>query len=71
MHEVRGVQHELAYGALAQRADRRDGHLHDRSADRELSLVLLRDDLAFFPRYDAVFSIDAISRARARAPSQR
>ena len=52
--EVRGVQHELAYEALARgQIDLMDIYTTDPQIEK-LSLTLLRDDLAFFPRYDAV-----------------
>jgi len=52
--ETRGVQHELAYEALARgQLDVIDIYTTDPQIEK-LSLVLLRDDLAFFPRYDAV-----------------
>jgi osmoprotectant transport system permease protein len=54
MREVRGVQHELAYEALARsQIDVMDIYTTDPQIAK-LSLVLLRDDLYFFPRYDAV-----------------
>ena len=52
--ETRGVQHELAYEALARgQLDVIDIYTTDPQIEK-LSLVLLRDDRAFFPRYDAV-----------------
>jgi osmoprotectant transport system permease protein len=52
--DLRGVQHELAYEALARgQLDVVDIYTTDPQIEK-LSLVLLRDDLAFFPRYDAV-----------------
>jgi osmoprotectant transport system permease protein len=52
--EVRGIQHELAYEALARgQIDVMDIYTTDPQIEK-LSLVLLRDDLQFFPRYDAV-----------------
>jgi osmoprotectant transport system permease protein len=52
--EARGVQHELAYEALARgQLDVVDIYTTDPQIEK-LKLVLLRDDLAFFPRYDAV-----------------
>ena len=57
MNEVRGVQHELAYGALAKgELDATEIYTTDPQIE-ELSLFLLDDDLAFFPRYDAIFCI--------------
>jgi osmoprotectant transport system permease protein len=51
---VRGVQHELAFDALASGAlDVTDVYTTDPEIAR-LGLVVLTDDLAFFPRYDAV-----------------
>jgi osmoprotectant transport system permease protein len=53
-HDTRGVQHELAYEALARgQLDVIDIYTTDPQIEK-MSLVLLRDDLAFFPRYDAV-----------------
>ncbi|HEY3822120.1 MAG TPA: glycine betaine ABC transporter substrate-binding protein [Polyangiaceae bacterium] len=52
--EVRGVEHHLAFGALAAgRADVMDVYTTDPEIDR-MSLRILDDDRAFFPRYDAV-----------------
>lgn len=55
MSDVVGIEHALAYRAL----DRGDIDVMDAyTTDAELArhdLVLLTDDLAFFPRYDAVF----------------
>jgi osmoprotectant transport system permease protein len=52
--EVRGIQHELAYEALASgQADATDIYTTDPEIAR-LGLVLLDDDLGFFTRYDAV-----------------
>jgi osmoprotectant transport system permease protein len=54
IREVRGVQHELAYEALARgQIDAMDIYTTDPQIAK-LSLMLLRDDLGFFPRYDAV-----------------
>jgi osmoprotectant transport system permease protein len=55
MKDVRGVQHELAYEALANgQIDVTDIYTTDPQIE-QLGLVLLQDDLSFFPRYDAVF----------------
>jgi len=67
MREVRGVQHELAYEALARgQIDAMDIYTTDPQIEK-LSLVLLRDDLGFFPRYDAVllYRRDLATRAPA------
>ena len=67
MREVRGVQHELAYEALARgQLDVMDIYTTDPQIEK-MSLVLLRDDLAFFPRYDAVllYRRDLATRAPA------
>src|SRR6185369_2857498 len=51
---VGGIQHELAYGALASgRIDVTDIYTTDAQIER-LGLVALDDDRRFFPRYDAV-----------------
>ena len=50
-----GIQHELAYRALeAGKVDATDVYTTDAWIQR-LGLVVLQDDRAFFPRYDAVF----------------
>jgi osmoprotectant transport system permease protein len=55
MNDVRGIQHELAYGALASgRIDATDIYTTDAQITR-LGLRVLEDDLGFFPRYDAVW----------------
>jgi osmoprotectant transport system permease protein len=55
MTDVRGIEHALAYAALANGAiDLTDAY----STDAKLvthDLAVLEDDRAFFPRYDAVF----------------
>jgi osmoprotectant transport system permease protein len=55
MTDVRGIEHALAYAALANGAiDLMDAY----STDAKLvthDLAVLEDDRAFFPRYDAVF----------------
>jgi osmoprotectant transport system permease protein len=52
---VTGIQHELAYGALASgRIDVTDIYTTDAQIER-LGLRVLEDDRAFFPRYDAVW----------------
>ena len=56
-HEVTGLEHALAYRAIASGqlsatdAYTTDGELED------FDLVLLEDDLAFFPRYDAILLV--------------
>ena len=55
MHDVRGIQHELAYTALASGSiDVTDIYTTDAQIQR-LGLRLLEDDRHFFPRYDAVW----------------
>jgi osmoprotectant transport system permease protein len=55
MRDVHGIQHELAYGALASGAiDVTDIYTTDAEIER-LGLHLLEDDRGFFPRYDAVY----------------
>ncbi len=64
-NDVRGVQHELALEALARgELDVTDVYTTDAQIDR-LGLRLLDDDLAFFPRYQAVllYRADLPSRA--------
>jgi osmoprotectant transport system permease protein len=65
LSDVRGVQHELAYEGLASgQLDVMDIYTTDPQIEK-LSLVLLEDDLRFFPRYDAVllYRLDLESRA--------
>ncbi len=67
MREVHGIQHELAYGALASGAiDVTDLYTTDAEIGR-LHLHVLEDDRGFFPRYDAVF-VYRLDLAR-RAPA--
>ncbi len=55
MRNVVGIQHELAYTALASgRIDGTDIYTTDAQIER-LGLTVLTDDLGFFPRYDAVW----------------
>ncbi len=55
MRDVRGLQHELAWGALASGAiDGTDIYTTDAQI-AQLGLRLLEDDRGFFPRYDAVW----------------
>jgi osmoprotectant transport system permease protein len=55
LRHVTGIQHELAYGAIASgRIDVTDIYTTDAQI-QNLGLVVLRDDLGFFPRYDAVW----------------
>lgn len=65
MRDVRGIQHDLAYEALGSgQIDVTDIYTTDAQIDR-LGLVLLDDDRAFFPRYDAVllYRLDLPDRA--------
>ncbi|MGH9443754.1 MAG: glycine betaine ABC transporter substrate-binding protein [Thermoanaerobaculia bacterium] len=55
MRDVRGVDHAIGYQALASGAiDVKDAYSTDARISQD-DLVALRDDLNFFPRYDAVF----------------
>jgi osmoprotectant transport system permease protein len=55
MRNVVGIQHELAYTALASgRIDATDIYTTDAQIER-LGLTVLTDDRGFFPRYDAVW----------------
>jgi osmoprotectant transport system substrate-binding protein/osmoprotectant transport system permease protein len=63
--EVRGVQHELAFEAVASgQADVVDVYTTDPQIDR-LHLRVLADDRSFFPRYEAVvvYRLDLEERA--------
>jgi osmoprotectant transport system permease protein len=65
LRDVRGIQHELAYEALASgQVDATDIYTTDPEIER-LGLVLLRDDRRFFARYDAVllYRLDLPARA--------
>ncbi len=65
LESVRGVQHELAYEALANgQIDLMEIYTTDPQIER-LGLVLLEDDRAFFRRYDAVilYRLDLPERA--------
>jgi osmoprotectant transport system permease protein len=54
LRKVRGIDHALGYEALASGAiDVKDAYSTD-ARIAEDDLVVLRDDLGFFPRYDAV-----------------
>jgi len=65
--DVRGLQHELAWDALAKGAiDATDVYTTDAQI-AALDLVLLDDDRAFFPRYDAVILYRADLAQRAPA----
>jgi osmoprotectant transport system permease protein len=67
LRDVRGVQHELAYEGLSSgQLDVMDIYTTDPQIEK-LSLVLLDDDLRFFPRYDAVllYRLDLETRAPA------
>jgi osmoprotectant transport system permease protein len=67
LRDVRGVQHELGYEAIARgQLDGMDIYTTDPQIEK-MSLVLLRDDLAFFPRYDAVLLYRSDLAARAPA----
>jgi osmoprotectant transport system permease protein len=55
IREVRGIQHELAYGAIASgKVDAIDIYTTDAQIEA-LDLRVLEDDRGFFPRYDAVW----------------
>ncbi|HEY2924271.1 MAG TPA: glycine betaine ABC transporter substrate-binding protein [Candidatus Eisenbacteria bacterium] len=55
MRHVLGIQHELAYTALAAgRIDVTDIYTTDAQIER-MGLYVLQDDRSFFPRYDAVW----------------
>ncbi len=65
MADVRGIQHELAYEAIASRQiDVMDIYTTDAQIER-LGLRILEDDRGFFPRYDAVwlYRLDLAARA--------
>jgi osmoprotectant transport system permease protein len=65
MPNVRGIQHDLAYTAIASgEADVIDIYTTDAQIER-LNLEVLRDDMGFFPRYDAVliYRLDLPKRA--------
>jgi osmoprotectant transport system permease protein len=67
MSNVRGIQHELAYDALASRQiDLMEIYTTDAQIER-LGLRLLEDDRDFFPRYDAVLLYRADLALRAPA----
>jgi osmoprotectant transport system permease protein len=71
--EVRGVEHHLAFEALAAgHADVIDAYTTDPEIDR-LSLRVLDDDRGFFPRYDAVvvYRLDLETRAPAALTAMR
>ncbi|MGB5392055.1 MAG: glycine betaine ABC transporter substrate-binding protein [Thermoanaerobaculia bacterium] len=66
MQNVRGLEHALAYPALARGdLDVIDAYSTDAKL-AELDLVALTDDLGFFPRYEAVFlyRLDIVPAAR-------
>ena len=68
--EVRGVEHHLAFEALAAgRADVVDAYTTDPEIDR-LWLRVLDDDRAFFPRYEAVVVYRLDLQTRAPRPSR-
>src|SRR5207247_1064015 len=61
-----GIQHELAYGAIASgRIDVTDIYTTDAQI-QHLGLVVLGDDRGFFPRYDAVLLYRSHLAPRAR-----
>ncbi|MBV9299367.1 MAG: ABC transporter permease subunit [Verrucomicrobia bacterium] len=65
MHNVRGIDHALGYAALATGSiDVKDAYSTDAKI-AENNLVVLDDDLKFFPQYKAVFlyRLDMDSRA--------
>lgn len=67
MRDVRGIQHDLAYTALANgEADVMDIYTTDAQIAK-LNLKVLEDDRGFFPRYDAVllYRLDLPRRAPA------
>lgn len=65
MPNVRGIQHELAYTAIAAgEIDVTEIYTTDAQIGR-LGLVMLEDDRQFFPRYDAVLLYRADLPARA------
>ena len=67
LREVRGIQHELAFDAIAKGdLDVIDIYTTDAQIER-LGLRLLADDRAFFPRYEAVllYRLDLATRAPA------
>ena len=74
MRNVVGIQHELAYAALAEgRIDATDIYTTDAQIER-LGLTVLEDDRKFFPRYDAVwlYRLDLATREpRALAAMKR
>jgi len=67
MKDVRGIQHELAWDALAHGSiDATDVYTTDAQIG-QLDLIVLDDDRGFFPRYDAVvlYRTDLAQRAPA------
>jgi osmoprotectant transport system permease protein len=65
--KIRGIDHDLAYRALAaKQIDVTDAYTTDAEI-AAFDLVVLRDDRNFFPRYDAVFVYRAGLSARAIA----
>ena len=65
MRNIRGIQHELAYGAIESGAiDVTDIYTTDAQI-QHLDLRILEDDRGFFPRYDAVllYRLDLPARA--------
>ena len=62
--DVRGVDHDLGYRALASGAiDAKEIYTTDAKIE-DLGLVVLRDDIGHFPRYDAVWIYRADLRQR-------
>ena len=73
METVRGIQHDLAYAAIANgQTDVIDIYTTDAQITR-LGLQVLEDDREFFPRYDAVllYRLDLEQRAPAALSAMR
>lgn len=73
LKDVHGIQHELAYQALASgKIDGLDVYTTDAEIGRQ-GLVTLEDDLGFFPRYDAVllYRLDLEARRPAALAAMR
>jgi osmoprotectant transport system permease protein len=68
---VIGIDHALGYSALASRAiDVKDAYSTDAKIEQN-DLVVLEDDLQFFPKYEAVFLFRPSMRADAIAALRR
>jgi osmoprotectant transport system permease protein len=66
-----GIDHALGYGALANGSiDVKDAYSTDAKIE-ENDLVVLEDDLHFFPKYEAVFLFRSSTRADATAALRR